>query len=398
MNTTQNVYNIIWVDDEVDTLYAASKGMFRCEGINVIATPHTSLEFKEIMDVCYDRVDAVITDANFNNGKKNIDIEKDLSGFVDMPTFIERYNSKRSIPFYLYTGRFNLLEENQIVDIEYFEKHDSIFHKGELEDLLQRIKADVDRIHSPSYRVRQKYEKELEAANAIEGNQEYLMDALLKEENGDLTDVGKEFNAIRQLVERIVAHCKTLNILPNISELNKVPNFLLNRECDYKLNENVEIMPKPLIRSLRYLLDITQDASHDGSSTLNLGVEAFVRETHNINVFRSVLFIAMDLCLWYKEYSDKHPDADLNALDWEVREEKYYFEGEVVESKGHFFCGNYELQKPRNNEYHVGDTVCIKGYDDHNRPDDYQLGARLVHIDKFVYLSFITVKKQKRNK
>ena len=391
MSTLNRVYNVIWVDDEVDSLYADAKNIFRGEGVNVIATPHTSLEFREAMDTCYDRIDAVITDANFNNGKIWRDIEKDISGLMDIGACIETYNRKREIPFYLYTGRIDLLESKcQDGQLEYFECNNRIYSKGDLEELLQQIKQDADHIQSPSFRIRKKYAKELEAARRIEGNEEFLFDALVKEESGDLDNVENAFNSVRKLVERIVAQCKKLKILPDIPELNKVCDFLRHKKGVYQLKEEVEIMPIPLIQSMKYLLDITQDGSHDGDANLKLRVTEYVRQTGNLNLFRSLLFIAMDLCLWFDAYSQEHPDDERNALDWELVKD---YEGKVVEFEGHWLCKNYELEKPKDGKYAIGDRICITGSIDHKSPFDYTLGEESIHVGKYAHANKIHVNK-----
>ena len=43
------VYNIIWVDDEVDRYYEESKRLLKQSGISVIGMAHTANEFYEII-------------------------------------------------------------------------------------------------------------------------------------------------------------------------------------------------------------------------------------------------------------------------------------------------------------------------------------------------------------
>ena len=391
MSILENVYNIIWVDDEVDSLSQTSKNLFHRAGIKVIAAVHTATEFREKMELLYDRVDAVITDANFNKGKEAPSSERDVSGLEDIRICIEKYNMKRDIPFYLYTGRKDLLDSKyEDGELEYFEKNRRFFQKGYLPNLVERIKQDVDHIQSPSYRIRKKYARELEAARRIEGNEEFLFDALVKEESGELDNVENAFNSVRKLVERIVAQCKKLKILPDIPELNKVCDFLRHKKGVYQLKEEVEIMPIPLIQSMKYLLDITQDGSHDGDANLKLRVTEYVRQTGNLNLFRSLLFIAMDLCLWFDAYSQEHPDDERNALDWELVKD---YEGTIVEFDGHWLCKNYELEKPKDGKYAIGDRICITGSIDHKYPFGYTLGEESIHVDKYAHANKIHVNK-----
>ena len=164
--------------------------------------------------------------------------------------------------------------------------------------MFKRIKEDVEHINSPSYRIRNKYAKELEAASLIEGNQECLMNALLYDYSDEWKETEGFFNPIRKVAESIFDECKKLNILPPINELNTISRFLYSGTIEnYSIIDEEEIMPKPLARSLWYFLEITQDGSHK-KGDLKLGVDKYVRGTRNVNLFRSVLYIAMDLCLW----------------------------------------------------------------------------------------------------
>ena len=76
-----NIYNVIWVDDEIDELLSPVeiKRLLRNQGIH-IEPAHNSTEYREIMEHNYDRIDAVITDANMARSSDNPRNERDLSG------------------------------------------------------------------------------------------------------------------------------------------------------------------------------------------------------------------------------------------------------------------------------------------------------------------------------
>ena len=72
-----------------------------------------------------------------------------------------------------------------------------------------------------------------------------------------------------------------------------------------------------------------QDASHKKEDA-NLGVGKYVSETSNINLFRSVLNIAMDLCIWYAKCEEEACLPDFTPK-WVERE--YEYEGIVRKEK-----------------------------------------------------------------
>ena len=364
MEMQKNVCNIVWVDDEIDTLLTDSKkNILKRGGFELIGIARTFKDFSHIMATCYDRIDAVITDANFNS-ESSPKSEKDLSGFVRMREHIHEYNQKRDIPFYLFTGRRDfLLEKYEDGELDYFEINNRYFTKGEFEEMLEQIRKDVEHINSPSFRIRKKYIKELEAAKLTDGNEECLMNALLYDYSEDWEKTQDYFNPMRKMVERIFVECKKARIVPENMQLSGWKRFLENKDNVYSIREGVgEIMPKPLIYSLDYFLHITQDGSH-GDGDLELGIDAYVRENRNINLFRTVLYIAMDLCLWFEKYVKSNSSICEPTPKWKIKEDAFVCVGEVTKQDSNgkivLVCENYLLGEPKNEEYSVGDTIGV---------------------------------------
>lgn len=94
-----NIYNVIWVDDEIDELLSPVeiKRLLRNHGIH-IEPAHNSTEYREIMEHSYDRIDAVITDANMARSSDTPRNERDLSGFEDVKSCIEKYLARTLNP------------------------------------------------------------------------------------------------------------------------------------------------------------------------------------------------------------------------------------------------------------------------------------------------------------
>ena len=336
-----NVYNIIWADDEIDSfrLDDSVTGMLKLHNINLLDYAHTSNELKLKLEEWEDKVDAVITDGNFDK-TKTVDIVRSTSGISDVLNFISDFNRKRIIPFYLYTGKKNLLKEKFTDgELEYFEKRDRIFEKGTLSKMLSRIKEEVDSINSPQFRIRNEYKKEFEAAILVEDAERNLEKGLLYlYEEDSWKDVQDYFNPARKIVERMMSKCEEMKILPPETSLNNASRYFSG--IDKFIGFADEIMPKPLAESLFYFLRITQDGSHDAFG-MSLGVDKYVRENKNINLYRSILYIAMDLLLWFERMYKQY--ANNNQPLWK---DKNIYEGKVYcNSYGSFFTDKYELQK-----------------------------------------------------
>ena len=68
MSVTMNMYNIIWADDECDTLCRDSAVIkfFDKYGIEILDSCHTSEELRRSLTIFSDSVDAVVVDGNFS--------------------------------------------------------------------------------------------------------------------------------------------------------------------------------------------------------------------------------------------------------------------------------------------------------------------------------------------
>lgn len=321
----KNICNVIWVDDDIENICPETgmKGLKRElkeYNIEVIGKARTYLEFKQLMDICKDRVDAVITDANFNDVSPAVTDDKDFKGLIKMIGVIESYNERRYIPFYLYSGKEEYFKfENG--ELDYFKVNNRKFKKGEYEKMFKKIRLDIEHINSREFQLRNKYKTELEAAGLIDANEKRLMNALLYDYSDEWENTEDYFNPLRKMVETIFAECSKNSIIPLFpsDKLNDICKFLSKQIIDgYCICEGSEIMPKPLTRALKFFLEITQDGSHD-KPNLNLKVDDYVRNTKNVNLFRTVLFITMDLCLWYKRVKEES-DLPNYTPKWEKKD------------------------------------------------------------------------------
>lgn len=356
-NMAANVYNVIWADDEIDSLRRDKSvvSVMESQNVKLLDFAHTSSELKEILTEKEDMVDAVITDGNFDK-KRTINFnDRSTSGISDVLTFISEFNRKRTIPFFLYSGKKKLLKEKFTDgELDYFEQRGRIFEKGNLDKMLIKIKEDVDYINSAQFRIRNKYAKEFESAKLIDDAERNLEKGLLYLYEGDSwKDTQDYFNPARKIVERIIDSCIKMNLLPPHISLNTAQKILQGALSDYSIS--VPLMEKPLAESLRFFLSITQDGSHDAND-LQLGVDQYVRQTQNVNIYLSILHIAMDLLLWHEKMYKTY-ENNTNRL-WTC---SFVYQGKVcLHPSGKFFrLGVYQLEN-KSGALKDGDEVGIR--------------------------------------
>lgn len=307
-------------------------------------------------------IDAVIVDANFAD-KGMPKSERTGSGLTKSNELRAKYGEgSRPIPFFLFTGRNDdVLKEifgSGSGLLDYFIDNDQKFSKlveNPYKRLFDRIDEVVSYQRTPEFHLRNLYRAEFEAAKMIDDATENLLRGLLyiyEEESWKTTQ--DYFNPARKIVERIIDSCISMNLLPPHISLNTASRILGGNTNDFSLT--TPLMEKPLAESLRYFLSITQDGSHD-MCDLQLGVDQYVRRTENVNLYLSILHIAMDLLLWHKEMKDIY-NSNSKRL-WTVN---FVFMGNVsVHSKWNnvYYTDKYQLEN-KSGLLKVGDLVGIR--------------------------------------
>lgn len=356
MNT--NVYNIIWADDDIDALEKRYERRFNDNHLFIIGRAHNGEELERVLSEKINYVDAVIIDANFNESEVSVDDERDTSGLTYVRTrLLKEYPS---IPFFLFTQRADELIKERYRNThkfrDEFPRHKRWFMKNdddELQEMFESIVNEVNYRNSDQFRIRNNFKKEFAAAKLIADAERNLEKGLLYTYEGNSwKDVQDFFNPARKIVERIMEKCEEMQILPPKTSLNNASRYFSGRDVFIGLKE--DIMPKPLAESLFYFLKITQDGSHD-TNDMSLGVDKYVRENQNLNLYLSILYIAMDLLIWFEKVRKQYENNDKPL--WK---DKYIYEGKVCcDPYGKFYTGKYELQKCKG----IKDGVIVRIYD-----------------------------------
>ena len=354
------MYNIIWADDDTgiyDASYESLADTLESKDVRIIATATNAEELEERIKENLNFVDAVIIDANFSVDGDDPEDEHDISGLqYCVHNLLKTYGKKGTkIPFALYTARkLDDLKEwcKAGHELRYFEEHKLLFDKRRhtTGKVLDALIAEVDHIRTPEFKIRSRYEREFAAAELIPDACEILIKGLMFEynENSNAIDAQDLFTPLRKIVEKIMDSLKENQLIPPIpsTQANGFYKFLNGEHPIFTL-EDKEFMPAPLVCSLKFFLDITQDGSHSNKE-LKLAVDKYVADNKNINLYRSVLYIAMDLLLWHKNTHEAEYDHEI--WSWKENiigegEVKYKKEKVYERSFDHYYVGKFELQR-----------------------------------------------------
>lgn len=323
-----NVYNIIWADDECDTLcrdYSVVK-CFDKYGIEILDSCHTSEELRRSLTTFGDSVDAVVVDGNFSREIVDYLESDDISGLIHTMSLIELFNIKRDIPFFLYTGRKNLLMQIcKNGELTYFIKNDRIIQKGEVESLAKRIVSIVEKISSPEHHVVKRFLPLLNEARELSPEiAERLRQFLLEEEKDDSCKKAvDQFTVLRQILELIVEQCKEDGIIPYENEsLNDIKYFVGNGGHKNGTKPKEGVWPPVISSYIWSMTDILQDGSHKVRN-LNLHVSDYVVENNSPLLFRSCLYQIMELIRWLKATQRKIVNGELHKPLYTIDNIKY---------------------------------------------------------------------------
>lgn len=322
---TKNVYNIVWADDEIDDILD-DETIAELEdiGFKIVGKAHNGVELAKFLKDTK-RVDAVIVDANFNEEDIVINNERDTSG-LDYARGLYVHQLNRQIPFFLFTNRSDELlhniYENNPGFLKDFPRHKRWFSKSgenEYQEMLEQIKSAVDEAKSPSFIIRNRYHYELNAASLFENTEEFIFDFLVHDYQNNIEAIAEPFVSVRRSIEKIFGLCEKIKIIPPISDnTNGTAAYLLynNYRNEGKIiyeKMGKEIMAKPLAQSLKYIVDITQDASHS-KNELKLKVDEYFQDTKDTLLVRSVVYILIDIIKWAALTALNNQDAEINAL------------------------------------------------------------------------------------
>ena len=357
----KRIIRVLWADDE--EVYNEDYMPWESDQykIELVAGVQDADELRSELIKHFRLIDAVIIDANFAD-KGMPTSERTGSGLVKSNELRAKYeNWNKAIPFFLFTGRSDDVLKDMFVSdsgmLDYFVGNNHKFSKlveNATQRLFDRIDEVVEQPRTPEYQIRNKYQAEFEAAKLIEDAERNLEIGLLfVYEDGSWKDAQDYFNPARKIVERIIDSCVSMNLLPPHISLNTAQKILNGGLSDYSLS--VPLMEKPLAESLRFFLNITQDGSHDVND-LKLGVDQYVRKTQNVNLYLSILHIAMDLLLWHDRMHKTYGN-NINRL-WTC---SFVYQGIVSQDPAgkFFYTGNYQLDN-KNGLLHAGDLVGIR--------------------------------------
>ena len=323
------IYNIVWADDEIATLCnSIQQKIFEMNDINVVEMFENANDLLRYLDNPKERVDAVVIDANFPDSTFEANNERDISGMQRI--LLQKAKYKDKFPFILYTGRLELMSEND--KIAWFREFDNMtVIKGTegTKHLIKKIKEVVDAQRKPEQLIEQVHGKAIkcfETFDTLNGTKEeskaLIMKILTMAYSGTMNDAATYLWQIRCLIlEKMNSLAAKYGIVPPKLATNEFSYFLCGRNSKFTINCN-EIMPLTLSGPLEYVVRLTQDGAHSenqGEGKLAYHVLDYLKRNDDSYLVLSVCFATMEIMTWFMTYLCEHTDKKENQKKWSKR-------------------------------------------------------------------------------
>ena len=387
---TQNrTYNIIWASDIWAPVKPGSQMAKQQEelqlvasqfGMKIISTPSTSDELAATLvryvDECTssaEKADAVILDGKLCSGEKE---EEPFDGLDFAIELKDKYVTKK-LPFFLFSGAsWEEISSARIKRrrLEYFKtRYYQGYSSESLEPLLIKLQDELVAMGSREAEMRKKYAAVFKAADRYNDKnvQRVLTEALDEEFSSELSlrDTEDKFNKLRIIAEGMLQNLAKMDILPAINFGAQVDFLADGRFDDWQVtlrfyHADKRLMSNTLSLAFKYFRSIVAGGSHTASSDKVLDVVDYVsKESKNSDLYKSAVYILMDLLLWYEDILDaaeKNPDSVRGRYSSIPRgRDEVIGTIEMDEDGSTLYCNHIRLNKP-GPTVKAGDKVLIR--------------------------------------
>jgi hypothetical protein len=336
---------VLWLEDEINKIEAFLDRLYM-DGISV-THKDTANNFIAELNKNLDDYDAVILDVM---GVVNSLEEKPTSkAFSVAHEEVLGLKHKKNVPFFVLSAQLTK-DENQGLKEYIGDTH--IYIKSKDEDkLINDIKRVVN--EQTDFILRNKYSEILSVFNdnQLGANHYNRIFDLIKyaESSLDIERSEDLLPRIRKIIEAIFQALAKQGLVPseitdNQGWINGSSKFISNTHSGFKLVENY-IHPTAAL-SLERLLWIGQDAAH-AEGDLKYRVDEYIQANGSGYLFKSCIFLLIDLIIWYKNLSEKYPNPDENRKKWEIKS------AQVINLIG-------KLKQDSDNNYHIDQYIFQK--------------------------------------
>lgn len=258
---------------------------------------------------------------------KSEDEEHSIDGLINSLDIIQKLRQTKWFPVYIFTGELNKMEYKG--DVKWIEKYNvpivikGVDNKGFIDDLI--IAIDKQEITN----LKKKYPNSFSLCDEkYLGNKEYSrVLQIIKdiEHPENIINQQDALSPIRKILEAIFKKLNNIGLIPNeiqdgMGAINGASIFLAGSNKEYINKE--ELIHPVISESIRHLIGLTQDASHNEGN--KLGADTYLSNTSNTFLYQSLCYSMIEVLEYLKPFIDNNGDVDKNKSKWEAIANKSY--------------------------------------------------------------------------
>ena len=310
------VYKVLWIDDDFN------KDFDRLAYQNGISLTHfkTSREGMASLEsgLKTSNYDAVILDGLAYNESENE--EHSIDGLINSLNKITELRQLKWFPVFVFTGELNKLEYKG--DIKWVERFNvpivikGVDNKGFIDDLIKEVdKQEITQL-------KHKYPNAfLICDDNYIGSKEFTRVLQLVKDIENPENIINQQDAlppIRKILEAIFKKLNNLGLIPdeiqnNPGAINGASFFLAGNNSGYSYTE--ELIHPVIAESIRHLISLTQDASHNEGTKLK--ADTYLSTSLNTFLYQSLCFSMIEVLDYLKLFIDNNSDKIRNQAKWD---------------------------------------------------------------------------------
>ena len=314
-------YNVLWIDDQHEKMKAVHK---TATDFNIKLWPYKSMNggCKELK-ANISKYDAVLLDAKFFENESDMPGTEDTRWVHKTKDIIRDLD--KTLDYFVWTG-----QAKTFASPEFNNAFPHVFDKGldKDEDALFKKLVEVCENRTET-KLKHKYPNSIAVCddNYIGKKEFSRVFQIIKdiEHPENIINQQDALSPIRKILEAIFKKLNNIGLIPDEIQngqgaINGASIFLAGINNEYSYEE--ELIHPVISESIRHLIGLTQDASHNEGN--KLGADTYLSNTSNTFLYQSLCYSMIEVLEYLKPFIDNNGDVDKNKSKWEAIANKSY--------------------------------------------------------------------------
>ena len=312
-----NRYKVLWIDDDAEEQDAFLDSAYQ-NGLD-INYYKTSKQGMEELVSNIEQYDAVILDAMVYNESE--DENASLKGLFSSIKKINSLSERKKIAYFIFSA---YIDNDTYASAREMLSGERIFIKSKDNlALFNAVKNAADKQEITQLKHKYPVPFSLCEDNYL-GTKEFQRVLQIVKDIEDPEKISNQqdsLSPLRKVLESIFKKLNAIVLIPdeihnNPGAINGASIFLSGTHNSYKYNE--ELLHPVISESIRHLISLTQDASHNEGTKLR--ADSYLSNSSTTFLYQSLCFSMLEVLEYLKPFIDDNADKSINESKWESKE------------------------------------------------------------------------------